>query len=365
MWAALIVRARPAWKESHQRGLWFAILTAASATTLFQPEVVDWAVDVTGDSGAVTLSRNVVGVLAAGLMLLFVVDSAHPRRARLVIASALSAAVVLLLVMDLARGDYSGPLIPPTGGPPEPSTAYWLVVCVTHLIADAVVVVLCVRYGARTCDRDLAWSLRLFALGSVLALAYWAGHLIHLYVRIPDALPWLAVIINVHGACRALTLLVPTATGAARIVQQARLVWALWPLWRDLSAAVPTVVLAPPRPTRLRQLLGLRGSLALQGHRQTIEIYDAVLPLQAHLAPDAYDRAAERARELGVPAGDVAAAALAGALGQAWRAKLAGEAAGEPRSLPGLGGADAALLLAVARHWAVMSRALPSPEPVP
>ncbi|WP_147437646.1 DUF6545 domain-containing protein [Streptomyces radicis] len=99
----------------------------------------------------------------------------------------------------------------------------------------------------------------------MLALAYWAGHLVHLYVRIPDVLPWLAVIINVPGACRALTLLVPTATGAVRIVQQARLVRVLWPLWRDLSAAVPTVVLAAPRPTRLRQLLGPRGSLALRG----------------------------------------------------------------------------------------------------
>ncbi|MDT0347779.1 hypothetical protein [Streptomyces litchfieldiae] len=159
MWVALIIRARPALRRHYQRGLWFAILTAASATTLFQPEVINWAVEVTGDARAVTLSRNVIGVLAAGLTLLFVVDSAHPRRARLFIAAVLSGTVVTLVGMDLARGDYPGPGIPAIGDPAEPSAAYWLVVCGAHLVADVVVIV-CGRYSARTDDRDLAWSLQ-------------------------------------------------------------------------------------------------------------------------------------------------------------------------------------------------------------
>ncbi|MDT0446830.1 MAB_1171c family putative transporter [Streptomyces johnsoniae] len=365
MWTALIIRARPAWQERQQRGLWLAILTAAIATTLFQPEAVDWAVDVTGDAHAVTLSRNIIGVLAAGLMLLFVVESAHPRRARLIIAAALSGTLIALVGMGLARGDYPGPAIPAAGHPAEPSAAYWLIVCASHLIADAVVVVLCVRYSARTDDRDLAWSLRLFALGSILALGYWAGCLVHLYVRIPEAWPWLTVVINVHGASRAFTLLVPTVGRGARLVREARAVWVLWPLWRDLSTAVPTVALVPPQPTRLHQLLRPRVPLAFQAHRQTIEIYDAILHLQSHLAPHAHERATERARKLRIPADDASAAALAGALGQARRAKLAGEAATEPHPLPGLERADAALLLAVARYWPAMSSATARPEQVP
>ncbi|MDT0347790.1 DUF6545 domain-containing protein [Streptomyces litchfieldiae] len=187
-------------------------------------------------------------------------------------------------------------------------------------------------------------------------MAYWAGYVIHLYIRIPDALPWLAVLINLHGVSRALTLLVPTATRAARLVGEARVVWILWPLWRDLSAAVPAVSLVPPQPTRFREVVRLRAPLALQAHRQIIETYDAILHLQSHLAPHTYERAAQRAQKLRIPAVDTAAAALADALGQARRAKLAGETATGFHPLPGLDRGDATLLLAMARHWTAMSR---------
>ncbi|MDT0310451.1 MAB_1171c family putative transporter [Streptomyces sp. DSM 44917] len=357
MWAALIIRARPALKLHYQRGLWFAILTAATATTLFQPEVINRAVELTGDARAVTLSRNVVGVLAAGLTLLLIIDSARPRRARLFIAAATACATTTLVGMDLARGDYPGPGVPLNGGPAEPSTAYWLVVSVAHLVADLVIVLVCARYSARTEDRDLAWSLRLFAAGSLLAVVYWAGSLAQLYARAPDAAPWLAVVINLHGVSRALTLLVPTATRAVRLAREARTVWVLWPLWRDLSAAVPAVALGPPYRTRLHAFLRPRAPLALQAHRQTIETYDAILQLQAHLAPHAYERATQHAQELRLPAAQAAAAALAGALGQARNAKLSGGAATDPSPLPGLERGDAGLLLAVARHWPAMSRA--------
>ncbi|UCM87984.1 MAB_1171c family putative transporter [Streptomyces marincola] len=364
MWFALLLRARPALKQRDQRGLWLAILAAAIATTLFQPEVVDWAVEVTGNERAVALSRNVVGVVAAGLTVLFVVDSTHPRRARLAIAAATSAAVVTLVGLDLARGDYPGPAVP-AGGPAEPSAVYWVVVCCAHVIADIAVVVLCGRYSARTGDRDLAWSLRLFAFGSALAVVYWAGHLVHLSDRMPGALPWLAVLINLHGVTRAFTLLVPTATRAARLVRDARVVWVLWPLWRDLSAAVPTVALLPPRPSRLREVLRPRAPLALQAHRQVIETFDAMLHLQAHHAPHIYERAARHAKALRVPAAASQAAALAGAVGQARRARLSGESAAAPRPFPGLDRGDGTLLLTMARHWPAMSPRLPTGEQVP
>jgi hypothetical protein len=364
MWAALIIRARPALHGHSQRGLWLAILTAATATTLFQPEVIDWAVQVTGSTHIVTVSRNFVGILAAGLTLLFIIDSAHPRLPRLIITAALACTVTTVLGLDLAHGDYPGPTIPDDGGPATPSTAYWLLVCGSHLVADIVIVVICGRYSRHTRDRDLAWSLRLFALGSVLAAAYWAAYLTHLYIRTPEALPYLALIINLHGVSRALTLLVPTATRAVRLARDARTVWVLWPMWRDLSAAVPTIALVQPQATRLRQLLRPRSPLALQAHRQTIETYDAILHLQTHLAPQTYRQALKHAQHLQLPALRWPAAALAGALGQARRAKLADQPATGPHPLPGLDQGDTALLLAMARHWPTMSRTELGPDPL-
>lgn len=363
MWAALIIRARPALLNGHyQRGLWLAIASAAIATTLFQPDIINSVTDVTGDPHALTLSRNIAGVLAAGLTLLFIIDSTHPRRLRLIITAAVVGVVMTLLGMDLVSDD-PGPSIPPAGGPAEPSSAYWLTVCAAHLAADTVTVLICGQYSRRTHDRDLAWSLRLFAIGSILALAYWVGFLTHLYVRIPDALPLLSVIINLHGVARAFTLLVPTATSAARLARDGRTVWVLWPMWRQMCAAVPNVALAQPQPTRLHQLLRSRAPLALQAHRQIIETYDAILHLQPHLPPKAYEQALTHVKTLQVPAPRRKAAALAGALGQARRAKLTGQTPTGPQPLPGLDQGDVTLLLAMARHWPTMTRAAPDPEP--
>ncbi|RKN36780.1 hypothetical protein [Streptomyces hoynatensis] len=167
---------------------------AATATTLFLPEVVDRAVDLTGDARAVTVSRNVTGVVAAGLMLLLIVGSARPRHTRTLIAAGTFGIGLTLVGMDLARGDHPGPALAPADGPAQPSAAYWVLVCCAHLVADLVVTVVCGRYSARTADRDLAWSLRLFAGGSVLAVAYWAGYLAQLYVPSSGAMLWLTVV---------------------------------------------------------------------------------------------------------------------------------------------------------------------------
>lgn len=363
LWAALSIRAIPALKSRHQRGLWLAILTAAIATTLFQPEVIDWAIAVTGDAHAVTLSRNLIGVLSAGVTLLFIVDSVGGRQLRVFIAIGLLTSLTCLLGMDLAEDEYPGPGIPASAGPAAPSVFYWLIVCVAHLVTDGVAAIVCWRYCQDTRDRDLAWSLRLFALGSVLAIAFWGAYLVHLGFRMPKALPYMSVIMGLHGVSRAFTLVVPTATAAIRFTRNVRTVWVLWPMWRDLLTAVPGVALVEPQQTRIREVLRPRGPMALQAHRQTIETYDAILGLQSHVRPEAYAQVLRQAQRISTPAKSAAAAALAGALGQARRAKLVGEPTAGPHPLPGLDRCDEALLLAIARSWPCMSGALPVNEP--
>ncbi|MFF8391871.1 hypothetical protein, partial [Cellulosimicrobium funkei] len=71
MWFALVLRARPALRQPHQRGLWLTVLAAAVAITLFQPEVVSRLTRAGVELHTVALTRNLIGVLSAGLVLLF------------------------------------------------------------------------------------------------------------------------------------------------------------------------------------------------------------------------------------------------------------------------------------------------------
>lgn len=359
MWVALAWRARSALRLARQRGLWLAVLAAAGALTLFQPGIIAWTTDAVGDVHAVTLTRNLVGVLSAGLTLLFLLGPIHERPLRLTLWWGLVAVLAVLLIMDLAEPAEPGPSIPSTGGPASPSTAYWLIVIVAHLVTDCVATIVCWRHGRRTGDRDLVWSLGLFAGGSFLAVAYWAVYLVHLYHRVPAALPYAAVAINVHGLFRAASLLVPTATAYARKVSTRRTIWILWPLWRDLLAVVPEVALVRPRRTRIQEVLRPSTSLSLQAHRQAIEIYDALLDLRLYVHPGAYEYARQHAQCAGVSDERQVAAALAGAMGQARRAKLEGLPLCSPSQLPHLDSGDLTQLLDVARLWPLMADAVP------
>jgi hypothetical protein len=362
MWFALVLRARPALRQPHQRGLWLTVLAAAVAITLFQPRIVARLTDAGLDVHTIALTRNLIGVLSAGVVLLFMVGSTRARRRRLSVLVGLTATMGALLILDGLQTDQLREGAPSVQGPADPASAYWLILVVAHLVGDAVALVVCWLYSLRTADRDLVWSLRLFAVGSVFAFVFWCGYLWHLCGGTPAMLPYLSLVIGVHGLIRAASLLVPTATALARSWTALRVTWSLWPLWRDLVVAAPHVALARPQRSRLREVLRPRSPLALQAHRQTIETYDALLDLQQYVQPDAYEEAHRHARQAGVRDDRLAAAALAGALGQARRAKLAGVPPSIPRPLPGVVHGSPETLLGIARMWPSMTDALPHHE---
>ncbi|WP_344010829.1 MAB_1171c family putative transporter [Streptomyces thermospinosisporus] len=358
LWFALVCRAGPALRHPQQRGLWLTVLAATTAITLFQPVVVGRLADAGVEVHAVALTRNLIGVLSAGLVLLSMVDSTRYRRLHLSVVVGLGAAMGALIVLDLLAA-HPRVSVPSVQRPADPASAYWLILVVSHLVGDAVAVVVCWSYSLRTDERDLFLSLRLFAVGSVLAFVFWAGYLWHLSGGAPAALPYLSLIIGVHGFIRAASLLVPTVTAMARTWSALRVTWQLWPLWSDLVAAVPQVTLAGPQRSRIREVLRPRSPLALQAHRQTIETYDALLVLQQYIDADVYEEAHRHARRGGVREDRLEAAALAGALGLARRAVLAGAPGSSPDrqlavALPG----DPAALLRVARMWPAMADAL-------
>ncbi|WP_229829253.1 hypothetical protein [Streptomyces massasporeus] len=90
MWFALVLRARPALRQPHRRGLWLTVLAAAIAITLFQPGVVGRLTHAAVELHTVALTRNLIGVLGAGLVLLFLVDSTRVRSLRLTVTAGLT-----------------------------------------------------------------------------------------------------------------------------------------------------------------------------------------------------------------------------------------------------------------------------------
>lgn len=191
LWFALTCRVRPALRHPHQRGLWLTVLAASIAITLFQPRIVERLTQAGLDLHTIALARNLIGVLSAGLVLVFMVDSTRDCRVRVCVTAGLSVAMGALLLLDLMQIDHPSARPPSVQDPADPASAYWLLLIAAHLVGDAVAIVVCWRYSLRTADRDLLWSLRLFAMGSALAVVFWFGYLWHLWRGAPALLPHL------------------------------------------------------------------------------------------------------------------------------------------------------------------------------
>ncbi|MFD5220512.1 hypothetical protein ACFWMH_23020 [Streptomyces tendae] len=209
LWFALACRARPALRQPHQRGLWLTVLAATIAITHFQPRIVAGLMNFGVDLHTVTLTRNLIGVLSAGLVLVSMVDIARARHFRRSVALTLAVAIGTLLILDLLQLSRPGDGIMSVQGPADQAAAYWLILIVAHLIGDTVALVVCWAFSLRSSDRDLVWSLRLFAVGSVFAIAFWSGYLWLLYDGTAAILPYLSLVIGVHGFIRAASLLGP------------------------------------------------------------------------------------------------------------------------------------------------------------
>ncbi|MET3984422.1 MAB_1171c family putative transporter [Streptomyces sp. PvR034] len=330
LWLAVLLRSPAAVRSPQQRGLLLAVATAAAAMTLNLPDVVTYAMRDPRNSHTVGLVRNLIGVFSAGAVLSFV--AAATTRGHLLRRSAAGATIGLLaalVLLDLAAPGHGTHTIPPHGDP-VPSLGYWLVLISAHLAANTACVALCWRYGLRTESRGLAAGLWLFGLGTALAGAFWFVYLVKLLFGATAAMPWLPLLMNLHGLLRAAALLVPVLFGLRRTVSDVGTAWRLWPLWRDLVEAVPHVALTKPRAGRVVEFLWPPVPRDLLVYRKVIETRDAILILNEYVAPGVPELARHHVAGAGVPAPRRGAAALACVLKEARQAKLDGSAGRSP-----------------------------------
>ncbi|GGY38737.1 hypothetical protein GCM10010363_19460 [Streptomyces omiyaensis] len=319
---AALLRAAPSLRSADQRGLWLAVATAGVAMVLDLPVVTGTARDLTGTGHAVDLVRNLTGVVSAGAVLFFVSAPVGSRRLRAGLFGATGTVMVVLTVLDLTAPAHPAHSVIAAGGP-APSFAYWLTLIGTHMVANAVCLIVCCWYGLRTDDRLLAAALWLFAAGTAFAGLFWTGRLLRLVLDVEWVWPYLPLMINLHAVLRATAILVPTVVALVRAVTDARTVWSLWPLWHALVGAVPHVVLTGRR-TRLLELLWPPIPRRLLAYRKLIEIRDAMLELDHYVPTGLTLLARDHVRRHGLTPAQADAAVLACVMKEARRAKLAG-----------------------------------------
>ncbi|MET9696402.1 MAB_1171c family putative transporter [Streptomyces sp. NPDC006529] len=330
LWLAVLLRSPAAVRSPQQRGLLLAVATAAAAMTLNLPDVVTYAMRDPAYSHTVGLVRNLIGVFSAGAVLYFVAAATtRGRRLRQTAAVTTVGLLTALVLLDHAAPGHGTHTIPPHGDP-VPSLGYWLVLIAAHLSANTACVYVCWRYSLRTESRGLAAGLRLFGLGTALAGVFWFVYLLKLLFGSTAAMPWLPLLMNLHGLLRAAALLVPVLFGVRRTASDIGTAWRLWPLWRDLVEAVPHVALTKPRAGRVVELLWPPVPRDLLVYRKVIETRDAILILNEYVVQGVPERARSHVAGAGVPAQRRGAAALACVLKEARQAKLDG-LAGRPQ----------------------------------
>jgi hypothetical protein len=322
MWAAILLRAPHAVVSQRQRPLWLIILAAAMANSL-DLEQTGRLIDRWGWEGhGVDLVRNVCGVVSAVILLEFagsVTGNRSLGRWLRAVAGAVVLAVVALDIASLPHGAHSVG----EDGPPTPSTAYWLLIVVTHLTANWVCAVVCLRHLGDTGSRRLRAALFLFSSGAAFASLFWLGVLSQLVAGPSWPLSLKPFFLALHGLLTSAALTIPTVAAIGRAVRESGSCWRIWPMWQELMEACPNVALSKPRP-RLLEVLSPKAKRQLLLYRQVVEIHDAMLVLHDYATPELQARAGELSESRGHGT-DRTAAALAYVLKGAREAKLAGD----------------------------------------
>ncbi|MER7845227.1 MAB_1171c family putative transporter [Kitasatospora sp. NPDC096077] len=327
IWAAVLLRIPSARHDRRRRGLCIAVAAAAAAMALRLGPVGRAIGFFTHDPNLTQLAMHLFGAFSAILVLDFVlvVTGGGPPRARLHIVGA-----TLLLALVLLGATAKPPTLALIGphGVSVPSIGFWCTLIGMHLAADGTCLIVCWRYSRRSTSGSSRTSLALFGLGTAFAGLFWIGYLIYLPTRSAWIPPLLSLTMGLHGMLRAASIVVPTALDTRRVLDNTTTLWRLWPLWRALVDAVPSVALARPR-NRLRETLWPQGPRELLIYRKIVEIRDAILVLCDYL-PSKHAFATGGTDSAGTRGEDPDA--LADLLREACRAKLAGEPPSVDRS---------------------------------
>jgi hypothetical protein len=316
--------------DSHRRALWGCYAGFAAALWLKTPAVMDW-LNHSPVTDLSILLKHYVSTLAILAILTFVAASygktdkaeipRHVALARWIERFAWKASVgqmALLTVLFFTVVDRSRPstdFVPDHAGQWGAS----LYETVFYIYLGTASTLTCYQWSSAARRAET----RLLRLGLVLMSAAMAMGV--LYVLIRTTFMWVAVFDPISPEfdrelgkyTEALQILlfflfaagasIPTTGAAARRWEQWRTLWNLYPLWRNLMAAVPGILPAAgagggapafAKPaSRLREVTRLTPPLSVRVDRWTQDIADAVEQLRHYAPPMLLDEAMEAAAD--------------------------------------------------------------------
>ncbi|MCZ7414801.1 MULTISPECIES: MAB_1171c family putative transporter [unclassified Streptomyces] len=338
LWATVLWRVPTAFRSPNQRVLSVTFSALTIAMTLRLPDVMRVIDEGTGIHNLSTLLKHVFGITSAAALLEFVfritgTSTARGRAFRALLAGGTLLALSVLFSLT-PRDAQVAEYFESKAGAGAAATAY-LMVWYAYL-GGALLIATLLFVGARR-HAGASWlrsGLRFLGLGTAAGVGYALVRAVYLVAALlgatDDALDaavahWTDV--AKHAAI--VLILVGSLLPAVGVTLQARRSWRLLrqlgPLWRDLTEAVPEVV--------LHEELGRR-ELRMRLHRTVVEIRDAMLALEPYGSAADRERAETVADASGLSGDEHHALANACRIEAARRAKLAGRPPLDPVRRP-------------------------------
>ncbi|MFE4637081.1 MAB_1171c family putative transporter [Streptomyces sp. NPDC056773] len=314
LWTVTVWRAPSAVRSVKQRALWAAFAALTVSMTLRLPGVMRALDEWAGVNNLSTLVKHWLGMIAAGAVVDFVVAIARPetgRRLRTRHYAALTAmtAMAVLFAFFVPRPREMTDFFEETAGNGW-AGLYYLLFIVYLGISMATATWLFWGSARHASALWLRTGVRLMGIGTAVGVLYTltrAGYTASRLAgltddssdipvdNVTDALKYLAIGFILIGSS------IPAFGVAWRTVQDGRHHRRLQPLWQDLTAVTPDIVLKT----------GLLRSPRLRLYRRVIEIRDAALTLDAYTDQEVRERARRAALAAGFdPATSPAAEAL-------------------------------------------------------
>ncbi|WP_322741082.1 MAB_1171c family putative transporter [Streptomyces hygroscopicus] len=336
LWAAVFWRVPKAVRSPRQRPLTVAFLALAVVMTLGVEGVARTVDDTVNVAAASTLFKHLSGLVAASAVIEFIAQMAgepEGRRARRIrhVLAVVTGIIMSAAFPFLPRSDNGDFLMDTSGSFPAP--VYWGVWLMYLATALGMATNLCWKQARQAPAGRLRLGLGLVGSGTAVGLLYVANQmsfvLLHFAAhRSPFSSATTILITNLLLNASLLLILTGTtlpaeAVGsAARVLGDYRALWDLYPLWKALSEANPTVVLGTD-VGRHRSLLNIRDT-RLRLYRRVIEIRDCALALQEHTPAGTEAAARGAAQEKGLSGPDAEAFVDAFRLASALNAKNQG-----------------------------------------